>query len=357
MHIPEMIKPSPAGIVTELMEAEEHANWPEALRAAGGFTGLDSWMGFVEKVYGFPIHRLAARTGDEPSGLLALCHVKHPIFGDYLTTAPFASYGGFAFSSERARDVLLEEARALAHRSGADYVNVRFDAGDSVPPAGWVQNPIYATYRVALSAEPESMLASYSSDHRNHIRKSLKKGFGIRFGRLELLNDAYEALARSMHELGSPYHAKRYLRTMVEALGTSLEFAVVYGPGHELAGAGVFIAHGDTLTNLHANILRRFRSHYAGEYLYWSVIERYGKMGYRIFDLGRSLIGSGNEAFKSKWKPQKQMLAYWYALKENTALPELNQKSAKFQAAIWMWKRLPWFVVRPAGPLLIKGLA
>lgn len=357
MHAPELVKTISANTTVQTLAAGEPLVWPEQLSASGGFAGLDSWMTFARKVYGFDIYRLVLRDGDEIRGLLALCHVKHPIFGDYLTTAPFASYGGFAYSSEGARNALLSEARRLMHDLDVQYANVRFDAGETAPPEGWRQNPIYATYRVALRRQPEAMLAAYSSDHRNHIRKSLKKDFSIRFGHLELVHDAYEVLARSMHELGSPYHSRSYLRAMAEALGATLEFAVVYGPQHELAGAGVFITHGDVVTNLHANILRRFRADYAGEYLYWSVIARYGEQGYREFDLGRSLIGSGNETFKTKWKPRKQLLAYWYALKENAELPELNQKSARFQAAIWTWKRLPSFVVRPLGPFLIKGLA
>ena len=76
-----------------------------------------------------------------------------------------------------------------------------------------------------------------------------------------------------------------------------------------------------------------------------------------MLDLGRSLIGSGNEVFKTKWKPRKQLLAYWYALLKSHELPDLNQKNPKFQVAIWLWKRLPAFVVRPLGPFLIKGVA
>jgi hypothetical protein len=160
-----------------------------------------------------------------------------------------------------------------------------------------------------------------------------------------------------MHELGSPYHNKMYLRTMAESLGEALAFAVLYDARNELAGAGVFILQGNTVTNLHANILRRFRSEYAGEFLYWSVIQHYGNKGIKVFDLGRSLIGSGNETFKMKWRPRKKLLAYWYALMPGQGLPELNQKNPKFQLAIQVWKRLPGFVVRPLGPFLIKGLA
>jgi hypothetical protein len=201
------------------------------------------------------------------------------------------------------------------------------------------------------------MMSAYTSDHRNHIRKSLKKNFSIKFGQLELLDDTYEGLARSMHELGSPYHNKSYLGMMAEALGNALEFAVLYSPHGEIAGAGVFISQGNVVTNLHANILRRYRSDYAGEFLYWSLIERYSRKGYKVFDLGRSLIGSGNEVFKMKWKPRKQLLAYWYALMPGHTLPELNQKNPKFQIAIWMWKHMPAFAVRLLGPFLIKGVA
>lgn len=352
-----MIETAPTKSMARILGEDERIAWPEALASTAGFVGSDSWMEFVQKIYGFRAYRMAAQTGDSISGMLALCLVRHRIFGDYLTTAPFASYGGFAFSSSEACSALLDSARVLAHTIGARYVNVRFEGGDLTPPSGWLQHPIYATYRVNLHADPESLLASYSSDHRNHIRKSLKKGFSISFGHLDLLDDAFEVLSQSMHELGSPYHAKAYLRAMAEALGDTLEFAVLRGPRQELAGAGVFIGHGDVIANLHANVLRRFRTDHSGEYLYWSAIKHYGELGFRVFDLGRSLIGSGNDVFKSKWKPHKQLLAYWYALIMGATLPDLNQKSPRFQLAMSIWKRLPSFVVRPVGPLLINGLA
>ncbi|HET9591087.1 MAG TPA: GNAT family N-acetyltransferase [Anaerolineales bacterium] len=346
-----------AAFQTRLLQEEESIALPDSLARSAGFTGLDPWMMSVRRVYGFPVYRLAALAKNEAAGWLALARVRHPLFGDYLTTSPFGSYGGFAYASVAVRDALLEKARALAKDLRVDYVNVRFETGEETPPEGWIQHPVYATYRIDLLPDPDTLMSAYSSDHRNHIRKSLKKGFSIKFGHLDLLDDAHEGLARSMHELGSPYHSKSYLHAMAESLGDALELAVMYSPRRELAGAGVFISQGELVTNLHANILRRFRSEYAGEFLYWSVIERYSQKGYKDFDLGRSLIGSGNETFKMKWKPRKQLLAYWYGLRPGQALPELNQKNPKFQFAIWIWKRLPAFVVRPLGPWLIKGLA
>lgn len=336
---------------------DEPANWPESLTGPATFTALDSWSNFIRAVYKFPVHRFETEVESEVTGLLALTHVRHPIFGNYLTTSPFGSYGGFAYADAESRDMLLAESRDLAAELKVEYTNLRFDAGDQPAPGGWVQHPVYCTYLMELSPNIDSLISNFSSDHRNHIRKALKKGFIAKFGGLDLLDDAYEALARSMHELGSPYHAKSYLKAMADSLGENLEFAVVYAPNGKLAGAGVFIQHGKVVTNLHANILRAYRSDYAGEFLYWKAIERYSQRGFAVFDLGRSLVGSGNETFKMKWKPRKQPLAYWYALQPGAELPALNQKNPKFAAAIWLWKRLPAFIIRPLGPFLIKGLA
>jgi FemAB-related protein (PEP-CTERM system-associated) len=349
------------------LAADEPANWPESLTRPATFTVLDSWSEIVRRIYKYPIYRVETEVESVVTGILALTHVRHPLLGNYLTTSPFGSYGGFAYASLDARNMLLDEARRLADELGVEYINLRFDSSTlsaglptSTPmtmPSAWIQNPIYATYLLDLSPIPDSLLPNFASDHRNHIRKSLKKGFAVKFGHLDLLDDAYEALARSMHELGSPYHSKTYLRTMAESLGETLEFAVLYAPNGKLAGAGVFIAHGSVVTNLHANILRRYRSDYAGEFLYWKVIERYCQRNFQVFDIGRSLIGSGNETFKMKWKPRKQPLEYWYALRAGAELPHMNQKSPRFRFAIWTWKRLPSFIVRPFGPFLIRGLA
>ena len=339
------------------LTSDESLHIPESLLNGATFTALDSWSQLVEKVYGYRIHRYEAVENDQIVGILSLTEVKHPVFRHYIATSPFGSYGGFSYSSSEARDALLNEAQALANTQSAEYINVRFEARQGeTPPAGWAQSSNYSTYRVDLGRDIEQLLGSFSSDHRNHIRKSLKKGFSVNFGRLDLLDDAYESLARSMHELGSPYHHKRYLQNMAEVVGSDLEFAVVYDSSGILAGAGVFISQGKVVTNLHANILRKFRSDYAGEFFYWSVIERYAQKGFKVFDLGRSLVGSGNEVFKMKWKPRKIPLAYWYYLPKGGPIPELNQKSPKFQFAIRIWKRLPSFVVRTLGPRLIRGI-
>ena len=331
-------------------------NYP-SLENKLSFSGLDSWMKVANDIYGYEIYRYEVTEDSQPLAAVSLVEVKHPVFGHYLVTSPFASYGGFVYETETARDLLLDEVSRLAERLKVEYAAIRFDEGESTPPGNWIQQPSYYTYLVDLTPGAEAVLKTFSSDHRNHVRKSLKKGFSIRFGHLDLLDDVYEALARSMHELGSPYHTKTYLRKLAESLDDILEFAVLYDPQGKIAGGGVFIFQDDTMFNLHANILRDVRSNYAGEFLYWSVIEHGIQKGMKTFDLGRSLAGSGNEVFKMKWQPRKKLLAYWHWLAPGHELPALNQKNPKFHLAIAVWKRLPAFIVRPLGPHLVRGLA
>jgi serine/alanine adding enzyme len=326
-----------------------------SLESQLSYSGLDSWMDFIHGIYNHPIHRFIALDGDKTVGALSLLEVNHPVFGHYLATAPFGSYGGFAYENIEARNLLLDEAQCLAKEVNAEYVSLRFDDTASPPPTGWVEHPVYFTYLIPLPSTSDDLLKRFSSDHRNHIRKSLKKGFSIRFGHLDLLDDAYEALALSMHELGSPYHAKRYLRQMAESLGETIQFAVTYDAQGRITGGGVFIYQGKTIFNLHANVLRFARSSYTGEFLYWSVIEHAIQKGCTTFDLGRSLLGSGNDVFKSKWAPEKKPLAYWFWLAPGHELPSLNQKNPKFQFVIAVWKMLPHFVVRAIGHFVIRG--
>jgi len=144
---------------------------------------------------------------------------------------------------------------------------------------------------------------------------------------------------------------------MAILLGDNLEFVVLKDSEDSLVGAAVLVYQRDLVSSLHANILREYRAKYAGEFLYWNMLEHPCGKGMRIFDMGRSLNGSGNETYKMKWRPRKVPLVYWYYLPRGGHIPELNQKSAKFRLAIHVWKILPAFMVRALGPHLIRGIA
>ena len=117
------------------LAADEPANWPTSLTHPATFTALDGWMQTAQRTYKYPIFRFETESASEVTGILSLSQIKHPIFGNYLTSAPFGSYGGFAFTDTPSRDMLLNEARLLAAEQGVEYVNLRWsDYGTPTEP-------------------------------------------------------------------------------------------------------------------------------------------------------------------------------------------------------------------------------
>jgi serine/alanine adding enzyme len=350
------MKPPMPDLPVRILDPSESANWDQSLLGVGGFTALDAWSFFLRENYGYQIYRLEILENGKIAGFLVLTHVRHIIFGNYLATSPFGSYGGFAYTSIEVRDALLRDAHNLADALGVEYVVIRFIDDSKIIPVPWLQLPLYSTYLIDLPDNAENLWEGFGPQHRKHTRQSIRRGFQVQFGHLEHLDDTFEILSQSMHELGSPYHSKKYLERMAISLGDRLEFVIVRDARGLLAGSAVLIYQDRTATSLHANILRDFRSDYAGEFLYWSILEHCCQKGMTVCDLGRSLNGSGNEAFKLKWRSRKIPLAYWYYLPKGGPIPELNQKSAKFQLAIRIWRLLPAFIVRALGPGLIRGI-
>lgn len=332
------------------------ATLPIELERMSGFSGSDGWINNITKHYSYPGLRVTSRAS-EVNGSLTFTHITHPLFGNYLLSAPYASYGGFAFQSTEVRDALLRKAQELADELNVHYALVRFEDGSATPPPGWLQSSLYCTYITELPDTVEALFASFSANHRYYIRKSEKHGLSLRFGHLDLLDDAYEGMAGGMHELGSPFHSKAYFHSMGQLLGPSLSFVAMYDPHGKVAAGGVYITEEKTVVNLYANVLRRYREENAGELLYWSAIQHYHQLGIRSFNMGRSPVGPRHEVFKMKWRPKRQELAYWYYLRTLKKIPDINQRNPQLQGAIWTWQHLPRPLVRALGPYLIRGVA
>ena len=94
----------------------------------------------------------------------------------------------------------------------------------------------------------------------------------------------------------------------------------------------------------------------AGDYFFWLCVKECYRMGIELIDMGRSLTGSGNEAWKMKWRPQNYPLSYWYYLPKGEKLPNLNQNNQKFQLLIKTWQKLPLWFLEIVGPRLISGI-
>ena len=338
---------------TNLQKCENYTiSKPEAT-----FVDNINWRKVVEKVYGLSHHWYIAKTNENISGFLGLTMTENPVFGKYLATAPFANNGGFYADNAEVLNLLFEHAKRLQQTLRTKYTVIRNVDRRIEAPAGWFKNEFYATYHLPLDTDPDRFFRErLRSKIRNTILRAKKNGFTIRYGQKTVLNDFWHILSLSMKELGSPYHSKKFLKTLLNELESQSEMAVIYTKDGKPTGAALMIFHQQSAILLNANCLTQYRALNPGEFLYWSLISECCRRRYKIFDMGRSIIGSGNEHFKMKWRPIKKPLAYWFRLSPGIKLPNLNQENPRYKLPIKIWQHMPLWLIRLAGPRLISGI-
>jgi hypothetical protein len=90
--------------------------------------------------------------------------------------------------------------------------------------------------------------------------------------------------------------------------------------------------------------------------MYWEVMRRASERGYRVFDFGRSKVGTGSYAFKCNWGFKPTPLVYQFRLAPGRSVPDLNPLNPKFAIFVAAWKRLPLTVATQLGPSIVRGL-
>lgn len=324
-------------------------------------TFVDSieWREIVSSTYNLRQFWFIAKESGEITGVLNLTLVTHPIFGRYLATAPFANRGGFYADSDAAFYGLLDKAQTLQVALKAKYVLIRHiqTKGQKTIPPGWINDSLYASYNLDLAEHPDIFWKKHlRSKIRNLFSKSMKQELKAVFGRQELLDPFWHVINLSMKELGSPYHSKYYLKTLLNLLGSKAELTVIFTKDDRPAACALLISHKNHVVLLHANSLVKYKKMIPSDFLYWSIVSRLCNGDITYLDMGRSIIGSGNEAFKMKLRPVKKPLSYWYLLAPGIELPKLNQDNPRFRFVRKIWQKMPLWLTMRIGPHLISGI-
>src|SRR3546814_16305786 len=91
--------------------------------------------------------------------------------------------------------------------------------------------------------------------------------------------------------------------------------------------------------------------------MYWAVMRRACESGRRVFDFGRSKVGTGSYAFKMHWGFEPTPLFYENRLLRLDDVPAINPLNPKYALLIATWKRLPLAIANALGPLIARALA
>ena len=308
------------------------------------------WRDVYREVYGHEAPYLAAYAGTELRGVLPLVRVKSLIFGHYLVSLPFVSYGG-PLGDAHAQRALT--ARAAELGEGAKLVELR-----SRVTLDTVLTQVNRKITVVLDVVPndyEVTFKKFDSKLRSQVRRGEKEGLVVRFGR-ENAAAYHKVFAEHMRDLGSPAHGLRFFERLADALGDRAWIGVAY-LGEEPVAAGFAIENGHEVEISWASALRRYQKLSPNMTLYGAFIQRTCERGFSVFNFGRCTEGSGTHKFKKQWGSRDEALP-WYqssaSLQPTSAAPSPEQST--FGLAIRVWQKLPTTITTPLGARLMAGI-
>jgi FemAB-related protein (PEP-CTERM system-associated) len=329
----------------------ETAAWDAFVRATPGatFFHLSGWKRVIDQCFGHPTYFLCARRGAVITGVLPLAQVRSVLFGNTLVSLPFCVYGGVAALDEESRSGLIEKACELALQLKTDFLELRH-----MQPI--VDMPVvdrYVTFRKALRDDPEANMNEIPRKQRAMIRKGAAKGLVAR--QSDTVEVFFRIYAESLRNLGTPVLPRRFFAALKAEFGADCEVLEVKS-GDEVVAAVMSFYFRDEVLPYYGGGTLKARDVHAYDFMYWELLVHALARGCRIFDFGRSRVGTGSYRFKTHWGFEPTPLPYQYQLIGARDLPNKTPDNPKYSAAINLWKRLPVPVTTLVGPWLARSL-
>jgi serine/alanine adding enzyme len=323
-----------------------------AVQGASHYHGY-GWRKVVRDTLGNETHYLAARASDGRfAGVLPLVRLRSILFGDFLVSLPFVTYGGaLAITGDVARR-LLESAVALGRELGVSHIELRGAAPEAL---AWPARTDKVSMVLALPESRDALWKGISSKLRSQIKRPMREAVTCEFGGPELLPEFYAVFTENMRDLGTPVYPLSFFRAILDRFPDSARLALVRLQGAPVA-TGFLLENRGSMEIPWASSLRRVNNLSVNMYLYWNVLEHAVGRGMKQFDFGRSTLDSGTFRFKKQWGAEPVQLQWHYWLRAGGAPPVLNHSNPKFRLAVAAWQKLPLPVANWLGPHLSRHL-
>ena len=208
-------------------------------------------------------------------------------------------------------ELLLSECRSLA-RNHALFLEIRnsnpFPSTGTLTGLKGCEYIPYQNYLVDLSVGTESLLGSYSSFTRNHIRKSEKKGAIVREINAGEIGAVVDLIVNLYKRKNIPVLNPDVFETayrLLTPLGM-LRTIVLEAEGKIIA-TRMSLNYLHTVYDWYAASDPEFTKYYPNEALTWNTISWGSGAGYRVFDFGGGAVRGqeyGPAKFKEKFMGQ-----------------------------------------------------
>lgn len=328
-------------------------DWTDYVEKSAGSTiaHLIGWRSVISDSLGHKPYYLMALEDGKVKGVLPLFLVKTWWKSAFFISIPWLDYGGIVADSLKIEEKIFEHARQLTQRAKAEFLELR-SIHASLDQT--VHRTDKVTFLLDLGPGEEVLWKKFGAKLRNQIRKAEKSGLTTRFGRHELLDEFYTVFSRNMRDLGTPVWGRDLFEAALSTFGEQAHLILVQKESHTIA-AGLVLSFGGKLYVPSASSYRSARVFCPNHILYWDVIKRGCRDGYRYFDFGRSTIDAPTYRFKKQWVPDPTQLVWQYHLNLAERAPAANDQSAKLRLMINLWRRLPLSIANLLGPKVIKN--
>ncbi len=346
----------PADISVQQLDSGDRAavgRWEEYVAAmpAATFFHRAGWQKLLREVFRHRCCFLYAERKGAIAGILPLAQVNSLLFGNALVSLPFAVYGGIVADDAATVAALEGEAERLAQEFGVDHLEYRnIDARH----ADWPTQDLYVTFRKAILPDDEANLLAIPRKQRAMVRKAIQRGLR---GEIDADAERFFALyADNVHRHGTPALPKRYFTALLEEFGADCEILTVVAPDGAPVSSVMSFYFRDEVLPYYAGDDERARALAANDFKYWDLMCRARRRGLKVFDYGRSKVGSGSYAFKKNWGCEPQPLHYEYRLFKGAAIPQNNPNNPKYKLMIAAWRRMPIAWANFLGPFIVRNL-
>jgi FemAB-related protein (PEP-CTERM system-associated) len=348
--------PASAGIEVKQLDSGDGATvarWEAfvATAPAATFFHRAGWQTLLRDVFRHRTCFLYAERNGSIVGVLPLAQINSLLFGNALIALPFAVYGGVVASDPTAITALETEAERLAREFGVAHLEYR---NIEARHTDWPTQNLYVTFRKTILAEDEANLQAIPRKQRAMVRKGIKNGLR---GEIDANADRFYALyADNVHRHGTPALPKRYFAALLREFGKDCEVITVVDTAGTPVSSVLSFYFRDEVLPYYAGDAARARALAANDFKYWDLLCRARQRGLKVFDYGRSKVGSGSYSFKKNWGFEPQPLHYEYRLYRHDSIPQNNPNNPKYKLMIAAWQRMPLALANFLGPFIVRNL-
>ncbi|WP_414828104.1 GNAT family N-acetyltransferase [Alteromonas sp. H39] len=331
-------------IDVRLVDNEDSSTWNDYVNSHPKASPyhLYGWLSAVNTAYGHTISGAIATDNSTGKvvGIFPAITMSIPFWGRQVCSLPYCDVGYGLADNEQILSTMQSYLIEQIQTSSAKYHEVR-----GLLPAPMDSHSMeHQKVRMLLELPEgsEALLASFKSKLRSQIRKAEKNGLTFQLGQsTKLLDDFYSVYAENMRDLGSPAHARKWFRAIVDAYQEDCVISVVYLDDLPI-GAGIVLSCNTKACIPWASTLQRHNRLAPNMLLYWSLLAHCADNNKQEFDFGRSTYEEGTYRFKKQWGAQPQLLN-WQKLNQNKeTIPQAFTEPGQSRALVEnIWKKLP----------------